>query len=150
MHRFDRFSAAILAALAVLPAGAGPGQADGIQPGLWRITGRTQTGGVIGPPHESSKCLSPQEASDVATAFTPIPRTVNSECGPIERKLEGPLLNWRLVCKGQLNMELTGEFDFDTPRHYTGKVNTKAEMAGMPMVDSQDTIEGQWVSDCPQ
>ena len=27
--------------------------ADGIDPGLWKIISRTETGGVIGPPHES-------------------------------------------------------------------------------------------------
>ncbi len=26
--------------------------ANGIDPGLWRIVHRTETGGVIGPPHE--------------------------------------------------------------------------------------------------
>jgi hypothetical protein len=31
--------------------------ADGIDPGLWKIISRTETAGVIGPPHESSKCL---------------------------------------------------------------------------------------------
>jgi hypothetical protein len=29
-------------------------------------------------------------------------------------------------------------------------VRTKADMAGMTMVDSQNTLEGQWVSACPQ
>ena len=45
-------------------------------------------------------------------------------------------------------MELTGEFNFDSPHHYTATVRTKAAMAGKPMVDSQDTLEGQWVSEC--
>jgi hypothetical protein len=29
-------------------------------------------------------------------------------------------------------------------------VHTKAVMAGMPMVDSQNMLEGQWLSECPQ
>jgi hypothetical protein len=124
--------------------------ADGIEPGLWQVISRMQTGGVIGPPHESSKCLTPQDTSDLATAFSPVSRTVNSTCAAIERSLNGSRLNWRLVCKGQLDMELTGEFDFDTSRHYTGMVQTKAVMAGVPMVDSQQNIEGRWLSACPQ
>ena len=136
------FVAIALAATAVL--------ADGIDPGLWRIISRTQTGGVIGPPHESSKCLTAEETRDLGASFSPIPRTINSVCAPIERTLNGPLLNWRLVCKGQLDMELSGEFNFDSRHHYIGIVRTKAEMAGMPMVNSQDTIEGQWVSECSQ
>jgi hypothetical protein len=124
--------------------------ADGIEPGLWQVISRTQTGGVIGPPHESSKCLTPQDVADPATTFSPISRTVNSTCAPIERSLAGSRLTWRLTCKGQLDMELIGEFNFDSPRHYTATVQSKAAMAGMPMVDSQENIEARWLSACPQ
>jgi hypothetical protein len=135
--------AVIAAALASTPA-----LADVIDPGLWKIITRTATGGVIGPPHESSKCLTAEQTHDVATTFSPVPGTVNSACAPIERHLDGQRLNWHLVCKGQLDMELTGEFNFDSPHHYTATVQTKATMSGMPMVDSQNTLEGQWVSEC--
>lgn len=124
--------------------------ADGIEPGLWRVISRTQTGGVIGPPHESSKCLTPKDVADLATTFSPVSRTVNSTCAPIERSLSDSHLTWRLTCKGQLDMELTGEFNFDSPRHYTATVQSKAAMAGMPMVDSQENIEARWLSACPQ
>jgi hypothetical protein len=124
--------------------------AAGIEPGLWQVISRTQTGGVIGPPHESSKCLTPQDTSDLATTFAPVSRTVNSTCAAIEHKLSGSRLSWRLTCKGQLDMELIGEFNFDSPQHYTGTVQTKAAMAGMPMLDSQQNIEGRWLSACPQ
>ena len=124
--------------------------ADGIESGLWQVISRTQTGGVIGPPHESSKCLTPQDVADLATTFSPVSRTVNSTCAPIEHSLVGAHLTWRLTCKGQLDMELTGEFNFDSPRHYTAIVQSKAAMAGMPMVDSQESIEARWLSACPQ
>ena len=124
--------------------------ADGIDPGLWKVITRTETGGVIGPPHESLKCLTADQTRDLTTTFTPVPNTVNSVCAPIEHDLAGDKLNWRLTCKGQLDMELIGEFNFDSPHHYSGTVRTKAQMAGMTMVDSQNTIEGQWVSACPQ
>ncbi len=124
--------------------------ADGIEPGLWQVTSRTQTGGVIGPPHESSKCLTAQDVGDLATTFSPVSRTVNSTCAPIERSLSGSHLTWRLTCRGQLDMELTGEFNFDSPRHYTATVQSKAAMVGMPMIDSQENIEARWLSACPQ
>ena len=124
--------------------------ADGIEPGLWQVISRTQTGGVIGPPHESSKCLTPHDVADLATTFSPVSRTVNSTCAPIERSLSGSHLTWRLTCKGQLDMELIGEFNFDSARHYTATVQSKAAMAGMPMVDSQENIEARWLSACPQ
>jgi Protein of unknown function (DUF3617) len=133
---------------AILAFAASIAFAEGIEPGLWKITSRTATGGVIGPPHESSKCLTANEAHDLPATFAPIPRTVNSLCAPIERSFTGLKLTWRLSCKGQLDMELTGEFNFDSPRHYTATVRTKAAMIGQTMIDSQETLEGQWVSQC--
>jgi hypothetical protein len=138
---------ALTAAMLALAATAA--SAGGIDPGLWKVISRTETGGVIGPPHESSKCLTPEQTSNLGTTFSPVPSTVNSVCGPIERSLSGDKLTWRLTCKGQLDMELTGEFIFDSPHHYTATVQTKAQMAGMTMVDSQNTLEGQWLSACP-
>jgi hypothetical protein len=138
------------AASAALVLAASVAFADVIEPGLWKITTRTETGGVIGPPHESSKCLTGEETHDLATTFSPVAGTINSVCAPIERNLSGPRLSWRLVCKGQLDMELSGDFNFDSPHHYSGTVQTKAAMAGMPMVDSQNTIEAEWVSACSQ
>jgi Protein of unknown function (DUF3617) len=139
---------ALIGAVAAAVLAGSVAFADGIDPGLWRITSRTATGGVIGPPHESSKCLSASEAHDLATTFSPIAGTINSVCAPIERSLDGGRLIWHLICKGQLDMELTGEFNFDNPHHYTATVTTKAAMAGMQMIDSQNTLEAQWVSEC--
>jgi hypothetical protein len=139
-RRFAVVAAVLLAASAAF--------ADRVEPGLWKIITRTQTGGVIGPPHESSKCLTAEQAADLATTFSPAAATINSVCAPIERHLDGQRLTWRLVCKGQLDMELTGEFNFDSPHHYTATMQTKAVMGGMTMVDSQNTLEGQWVSAC--
>ncbi len=132
--------------IAALACAASAASAGGIDPGLWKITTRTATGGVIGPPHESSKCLTAEQTRDLATTFSPVANTVNSVCAPIERNLNGPRLSWHLVCKGELDMELTGEFNFDSPHHYSGTVQTKADMAGMPMVNSQNSVEGQWVA----
>jgi Protein of unknown function (DUF3617) len=134
--------------VAVVTLATTAAMADGIDPGLWKVITRTETGGVIGPPHESSKCLTAEQTRDLTTTFTPVPNTVNSVCAPIEHALNGDKLTWRLTCKGQLDMELTGEFTFDSPHHYSGTVRTKAQMAGMTMVDSQNTLEGQWVSEC--
>ena len=144
-----RLSVAMLAGAGVALTASAAG-ADSIDPGLWKIVSRTESGGVTGPPHESTKCLTADETHDLGATFSPIPRTVNSVCAPIERSLNGPRLTWHLVCKGQLDMDLSGDFNFDSPRHYTATVRTKAAMAGQPMIDTQDTLEGQWVSACPQ
>jgi hypothetical protein len=132
----------------VVIAAASVAFAEGIDAGLWKITSRTETGGVIGPPHETSRCLTAEQVRDLVNTFSPQSRTENSVCAPIERNFTGQKLTWRLVCKGQLDMELTGEFNFDDPHHYTATTRTKAAMAGMTMIDSQDTLEAQWVSEC--
>jgi Protein of unknown function (DUF3617) len=136
--------------IAAVALGASAACAEGIDPGLWKIVGHVEEGGVAGPPHESSKCLTADQTKDLGTTFSPIPNTINSVCAPIERTFDGPHLTWHLVCKGQMDMDLAGDFNFDSPHHYTGTVWTKAQMAGMQMIDTQNTIEGQWVSACPQ
>jgi Protein of unknown function (DUF3617) len=147
VHRTIARAALALTALGLAVPAAG---ADGIDPGLWKIITRTESAGAAGPPHESSKCLTAEETQDLGTTFSPVPQTINSVCAPIERSLEGPRLTWHLVCKGQLDMELSGEFNFDTSHHYTATVRTRAAMAGMQMIDSQNMLEGRWVSACPQ
>ena len=139
-----------IAVVAVFASNASAALADGIEPGLWKITTHTASGGVAGPTHESSKCLTAEQTSDLGATFSPTATTINSDCAPMERSLKGPLLTWHLVCTGQLNMDLSGAFNFDSPHHYTGTVRTKAEMPGMPTADSQNTVEGEWVSACPQ
>jgi hypothetical protein len=138
----------IALAIAILGLWGTPALADGIEPGLWKTTTRVESGGVLGPRRESAKCITPDQARDVATTFSPIANTVNSECAPIERSLVGGKLSWKLVCKGQLDMELTGEFNFDAPQHYTATVRSNASMAGMPIPTSVNMIEAERVSEC--
>ncbi|MGB6662791.1 MAG: DUF3617 family protein [Xanthobacteraceae bacterium] len=136
---------ALIAPVFLVFIGAPAALADGIEPGLWKITAQTKGEGMVSPPHESAKCLTEDETKDLATTFSPVPRMINSECSPIERKLGGARLDWRLVCKGQLNVELTGAFNFDSAHHYTATVHTQAAIGGQTM-DTLDTLEGQWVS----
>ncbi|HTV35547.1 MAG TPA: DUF3617 family protein [Xanthobacteraceae bacterium] len=138
-------TAAVVAAVAGSTAFA-----DGIEAGLWKITTIVDSGGMASPPHQSSKCLTAEQVGNLPATFSPVATTINSECDPMERTFDGKELKWHLVCKGQLDMELTGEFNFDTPHHYTGSVQTKASMAGQPMPQSKNSVEGEWVSACPQ
>jgi hypothetical protein len=138
-----------LAVSFVLFSGMVTAVADGIQPGLWRIIGRLESNGVMGPPRESEKCLTPEQTQDVATTFSPLSRTINSECAPIERNFADGKLTWKLICKGQLDVELAGDFTFDSPRHYSAVVHTRATMAGAPTIASVNTLDAEWVSECP-
>jgi hypothetical protein len=136
-------AASVIAVTLVAPSAA---RTEGIAPGLWRIVSRTETGGVIGPPHESSRCLSAREANDLAATFSPTIGGDRSSCVPVVRNLDGRKLTWRLVCRGRINMEESAEFDFDSRRHYTADLRKRAAVAGTPMINSHDMIEAQWVS----
>ena len=137
-----------LAAFAVLVAPLARG--DGIEAGLWKITTVVETGGRASPPRETSKCLTAEQVADLPGMFSPVANTINSTCEPMQRSFDGKKLTWHLVCKGQLDMELSGDFNFDSPHHYTGTVESKASMAGQEMPGSKNTVEGAWMSACPQ
>ena len=135
-------------AAAVMAATLSLARAEGIQAGLWKITTSVETGGMTGPPHDSFKCLTGEQVKDLPTTFSPQATTVNSICAPIERTFDGEKLHFHLICKGQLDMELTGAFDFDSPQHYTGMVEAKAAMAGQTMPGSVQKLDAHWVSEC--
>jgi hypothetical protein len=137
-------------AAALIAVAASSAFAAGIDAGLWKITTVVRTGAVTAPPRQSAKCLTADDVRDLPATFSPIANTVNSTCAPIQRSFDGEKLSWRLVCKGQLDMDLTGAFDFDSPHHYSGTVNSKASLGGQPLPDSQQTLDAQWVSACPK
>jgi hypothetical protein len=60
----------------------------------------------------------------------------------------GQKLKWRLQCKGQIDMDVAGEFNFDSPSHYTATVITKGWMGGMLTNDVKTELEGERVSEC--
>ena len=127
-----------------------PASADDVmEPGLWRIISRIETGGAQSPPQQSAKCVTPEQASDVAATFSPAPRMINSECGEVERSLEGTRLRWKLVCTGQLDMELTGDYTFIDPQHYAATVWTRTAMAGRLMSETRTTLYAERISECP-
>jgi hypothetical protein len=144
IHRLTLFAAAAM----TLTAAVSLARAEGIQAGLWKITATVENGGVTGPPHESFKCLTTEQVQDLPTTFSPQATTINSICAPIERTFDGEKLRFHLICKGQLDMELTGAFDFDSPQHYTGTVEAKAAMAGQTMPPSVQKLDAHWVSEC--
>src|SRR5437763_16012052 len=83
--------------------------ADGIEPGLWRVISRAQTGGGIGPPHESSECLTAPEVADLAATFSPDARTVNPSRGSVERKFTGLPTPGRVTRDGQVETHASAE-----------------------------------------
>jgi Protein of unknown function (DUF3617) len=122
--------------------------ADGLRPGLWRVLSRPVIDGVAGREQESTRCLTQADVADLEKTFSPVGRTVNSTCEMVEHELTPERLKWHLQCTGQLDMDLTGEFLFDAPEHYSATVTTATAMLGQKLQAGRMTIEGERVSEC--
>ncbi len=143
-----RAAVAHLAGAALLCAGATGVMADGIAPGEWQLTETIIMNGSKTPPQVRSRCLSVEQASDTAKTFSPEYRTVNSDCERAEFSSTATSLRWRMLCKGQMDMDVSGDFTFDTPKHYTATIVSKGAMAGREFVNTSVSIEGEHIGEC--
>jgi hypothetical protein len=125
-----------------------PAAADGIEPGLWQITETIIMNGNRTPSQMRTRCLSAEQAGDTAATFSPEYRTVNSDCERAEFSSTASRLKWRMLCKGQLDMDVSGDFTFDTPKHYSAKIESKGSVAGRTMVETSVTIDGEHLGEC--
>ena len=122
--------------------------ADGIQPGLWKITTAVLNNGMQMPPQTSTRCLSAEQAGDLADTFSPRFGGMNTTCQRTQYEKSERKLTWRLECRGQLNMDSTAEFIFASPLRYTAVISTKGWMGNQQIVDTQVTLEGEFVGAC--
>ena len=100
------------------------------------------------PTQSRTRCLSPEQAADTATTFSPEYRTVNSGCERVEFNSTATALRWRMRCTGQLDMDVAGDFIFDTPKHYSATIVSKGAMAGREVVNTTVSIEGEHIGEC--
>jgi hypothetical protein len=121
-----------------------------IQAGEWMITSKTVMNGAATPPASRARCLTPEQTGDIAKTFGPQMGTVNSTCAPPVLETTVRALSWRLECRGQMDMNVQGSFDFDSPSHYTATVSSKAWMAGALVSDVKTEIEGERIGECRQ
>lgn len=147
--KMARFGITLLCALPVLIASAGASDLT-IEPGQWKVTSTTLMNGGKMPPAVKARCLTPEQAGDVAKTFAPVSGTVNSTCEPAESETTGRILKWHLQCKGQLDLDVLGSFNFDSPSHYTATISSKGRMAGQLISDVKTEIEGERVGECQQ
>ena len=135
-----------------LPALMVPAAADNltIEPGQWKVTATTVMNGAAVPPQVKLRCLTPEQAGDVAKTFGPVSGTVNSTCEPAEPETTGRNLKWHLQCKGQLDLDVLGDFNFDSANHYTAIVSSKGVIAGRVISDVKTELEGERIGECPQ
>ena len=129
-----------------------PASADdlAIEPGQWKVTANIVMNGAAMPPQVKLRCLTPEQAGDVAKTFGPVSGTINSTCEPAEPETAGRNLKWHLQCKGQLDMDVFGDFHFDTTDHYTATVTSKGVMAGKLISDVKTELNGERIGACQQ
>lgn len=143
----NSFSTVLVCSLAVLAASA-RAETLSIEPGQWQVTAKTVVDGGALPPKVTMSCLSPEQAGDVTKAFAPSMGTVNSTCAPAEFDVKAGQMKWRLQCKGQIDIDLLGDYTFGSKSHYTATVLSKARMAGALVSDVKTELQGERVGEC--
>lgn len=138
--------AAMLGSLLLIRAA---GAVEAVRPGQWRITTRVLMNGTTMPAEVKTRCLTAEQAGDPARTFSPEVAAVNTACERLDQKLDRGRLTWRMRCRGQIDIDVEGEFNFDSPERYIATVRTKAFMAGRPVADSSAAIEGVHAGPCP-
>ena len=121
---------------------------DLIAAGQWKVTTNTLINGAPLPPQVKARCLTAEQTADIGKTFGPSMTTVNSDCARTEYDVTGRKLKWRLQCKGQIDMDVSGSFDFDSPQHYTAVIVSKGWMAGSLISDVKTQLEGEHVGAC--
>jgi hypothetical protein len=135
-------------AVALLPLiAAAPAFAQTLEPGRWRIM-TTTVSGPITPPNVATRCLTAEDVADPGKTFGPQFATENSECKRAEFKLEPSGLTWRLQCRGQLDMDVAGQFIFDSPRRYSAFITTRATMLDRIVHDTSVSISAERIGEC--
>jgi hypothetical protein len=138
----------LAACLVVTSATTAPARADGIQAGLWRSVQTPTLNGMTAPPRESSRCLRDADVADLERTFSPVYGTTNSACEQVEREFTPQRLKWRLQCRGQLDMDVAGEFVFERPDRYTATIVALSSMLGKVMQEVRTRIEAERVGEC--
>jgi hypothetical protein len=128
---------------------AGAASGDGLQAGQWKAVQTPEIDGVAGPVQQTMNCLTQEAVADLDKTFSPISRTTNSACQRTEHELTPQRLKWRLQCTGQIDMDVAGEFIFDTPEHYSATITARSFMLGRLMQSVRTSIDAQRVGDGP-
>ncbi len=121
-----------------------------IEPGQWKVTSATVVNGLVQPPQPKLRCVTPEQAEEIAKTFGPVSGTINSTCADPEIQLTGQTLKWRLQCHGQLDADVAASFNFDSPQHYHATITSQGRMAGALISDVKSELEGERVGDCQQ
>jgi len=121
--------------------------AQSLEPGRWRVQ-TTTLSGPLAPPQIATRCMTQEDVADPTKTFGPQVATENSVCERTEFKLEPFSLSWRLQCKGDLDMDLSAQFIFDSPTRYSALIKTKATMLDRIVHDTMVSISAERIGEC--
>ncbi len=121
--------------------------AESLEPGRWRVM-TTTLSGPQAPPQVATRCLSPDDVADLGKTFGPQIVTENSECKRTAYSLDASGLTWRLQCRGQLDMDVAGQFIFDSSTRYSAFITTRATMADRIVHDTSVSISAERIGEC--
>jgi hypothetical protein len=138
----------IMLAFALAAIAAPDARADGLAAGLWRSIQTPTLNGIAGPPRETMRCLRDADVNDLDRTFSPVYGTTNSACQQTEHEFTPQRLKWRLQCRGQLDMDVAGEFVFERRDRYTATIVASSSMLGKLMQETHTRIEAERVGDC--
>lgn len=93
------------------------------------------------------RCMTSVEVQDDSKILNP---DANKDCQIADQKREGQTVSANLACKGQINGTGHVSISYDSPTHYTSKMNILVQGADGKAVRQEQTFEGHWVSaNCP-
>src|SRR5436190_21469886 len=64
------------------------------------------------PPQQALRCLTAEQASNIADTFSPRFGGINTSCKRTQYEKSEQKLTWLLQCNGQINMDTVAGFDF--------------------------------------
>ena len=133
-----------------MPVAASAGAEPLIEPGQWKVTQGGVMNGAAMPPQVKMRCITPEQASDVAATFGPMSGTINSTCDAPSVATSERILNWRLQCGGQLDVDVAAQFNFESSSRYTATIASLGRMGGITISDVRTDIVGERIGDCQQ
>jgi uncharacterized protein DUF3617 len=139
-------SATLILAISSLPT-----RAVELQPGLWEVSGKKESNGVITQRPTRTQCITPEKAKEVSSR-TSIELSVSrggESCKTVDSKKTDTGITWRMQCAGLITAEQTGSVVLDSPHHYTILFKTTATV-GRRTLTSTLTTEGRRIGECPQ
>ena len=139
-----RFSMALCAALAAVPASA-----EELLPGLWEITLETRVPGAEGlspGTNQITQCLTPGDARDPSRLMASLSTQGASGCSFTSKSYSGSSFRFTLECAGAFELKSRGEVSFSASS-MSGTINASASLGGK-ITEFQNKLTARRLGNC--